>query len=169
MSADRGDIMMGAHACADFLSELFGEPVPDHMVYRYIDRGTIPGGRVAAVPRRRARCIKAGAHYIEERDPWPFRQDCVSTRQRYGGESGMSLIFSDFPGFEKAREFIAAVRDQYHLAGQVFDSEAAAQRHDPFPLRQGPPPIVHIDRSDPETEDGVIDLVETFGGEFLGT
>ena len=42
--------MMGAHACADFLSELFGEPVPDHMVYRYIDRGTIPGGRVAAVP-----------------------------------------------------------------------------------------------------------------------
>jgi hypothetical protein len=81
----------------------------------------------------------------------------------------MSLIFSDFSGFEKAREFIAAVRDQHQLDGQIFDSEDAAQRHDPFPWRQGPGPIAHVDRSDPESEDGVIDLVETFGGEFLGT
>jgi hypothetical protein len=50
MSTDRGDIMIGAAPCAAFLSELLGEEVPQHLVYRYIDRGVIPGGRGAGAP-----------------------------------------------------------------------------------------------------------------------
>jgi hypothetical protein len=70
------------------------------------------------------------------------------------------------------------VRDRFGLDGQLFDSEADAQEHDPFPGALDLP-IIHIDRVDDtsisteellEAERRVEEfVVQSFGGRFAGT
>jgi hypothetical protein len=80
----------------------------------------------------------------------------------------MSLIFNEFVNVDRAREFVATVRERFGLEGQVFESEDDAHVHDPFPWVQEPP-VTHIDRTDLATEEQVIALACEFGGTFLGT
>ncbi len=82
----------------------------------------------------------------------------------------MSMIFDRFPTRARAEAFRAAVKAEFDLDGQVFDTDAAAQSHDPFPFRLEPP-IVHVDRHDDAAavEERVIRLVAIFGGTFAGT
>lgn len=84
----------------------------------------------------------------------------------------MSMIFDRFPTRERGEAFRAAVKVEIGLDGQVFDTVAAAQEHDPFPFRLDPP-IVHIDRSGEgltgAVEKRVIALAASFGGTFAGT
>jgi hypothetical protein len=81
----------------------------------------------------------------------------------------VSMIFDRFPSRDRTEAFRAFAKDEFGLDGQVFDTDDAAQEHDPFLYRLDPP-VVHIDRSDDETvERRVVDLVTAFGGTFAGT
>jgi hypothetical protein len=81
----------------------------------------------------------------------------------------VSMIFDRSPSRERAEAFRAAVKAAVGLDGQIFDTEAAAHEHDPFPWRLDPP-IVHVDRCDDlDVEDRVERRVALFGGTFAGT
>jgi hypothetical protein len=56
----------------------------------------------------------------------------------------MSLIFDSFPSRDLAERFVAVIKDEFGLAGLVFDDEESAFMHDMFPYRLEAP-IVHID------------------------
>jgi hypothetical protein len=87
----------------------------------------------------------------------------------------MSLIFDNFPSKQVAEAFRNHVRKTYGQESQIFDSQAEANAHDPFPFKLVPP-IVHVDRLEHDNSDVEINIetnieksVRIFGGQFAGT
>jgi len=76
-----------------------------------------------------------------------------------------SLIFDGFRTEGDAQAFIYGVGGAWHLDAKLFRSVAEAMAHDPFPWELEPP-IVHVERAEPEVERKVAELASQFGGVF---
>ena len=78
------------------------------------------------------------------------------------------MIFDSFPSLEKAMTFAREIKRRYRLDVEVFTDSKSAHWHDWFPGVQVPP-VVHVDRTEIDTEREIEELVEEFGGVFIGT
>ena len=94
----------------------------------------------------------------------------------------MALIFDSFKTRKDAEKFAATVMKKHGLRANVYDSQQESEPKDiteifgdpykngvkdDFPYRLVPP-IVLVERSE-STDDAVGDLVEQYGGVFVGT
>ncbi len=81
----------------------------------------------------------------------------------------MSLVFDWEDSSVVDVECVAKeTQREFGLKALVFNDEEPAMLHDPVPFGFNLP-VLHIDRSDYETEGRVIAFVEERGGVFLGT
>lgn len=76
------------------------------------------------------------------------------------------LIFDKFPTRQAADEFAADVTRDFQLKTEVFDDADEAWSADPGPYELTAP-VVHVQRCDDEAP--VVERVESFGGDFVGT
>jgi hypothetical protein len=72
------------------------------------------------------------------------------------------LIFDGFRSHQDAQAFIHGVAVAWQLDAQLFNTAADAMAHDPFPWELAPP-IVHVDRAEPEVERRIVELASKFG------
>lgn len=79
------------------------------------------------------------------------------------------IIFDRFPSNKSAKLFAKDMQLIHGLRTVVCDSQAEADRYDYFPFLLVPP-IVLIDRSNPDTERCIErDCVKMYHGQFAGT
>lgn len=78
------------------------------------------------------------------------------------------LIFDGFESRLQADTFATTVAAEFGLAATVYDTQDQSDAVDIFPFTLDPP-IVLVQRADPELEARVELLVERFGGRFAGT
>lgn len=81
----------------------------------------------------------------------------------------MSLLFDKWPDRGRIAEFIDAVHElDPDLDCHIYETVQASDAADPFPYRLYPP-IVHVDRTDENTEAIIESLGEAHGARFAGT
>lgn len=78
------------------------------------------------------------------------------------------MIFDGFPSMERALAFARIVPSHFGLTARVFEDQESSDASDPIPVTLNPP-IVQVERSDPETEASVAALAVEFDGVFAGT
>src|SRR5690348_7069081 len=85
----------------------------------------------------------------------------------YSLMEGMTmLIFDKFPTRQAADDFAADVARDFQLKTEVYDDSEEAFAADPGSYNLTAP-VVHVERCD--DEDPILERVEVFGGEFVGT